>query len=471
MQSNVKVHVPLDSELSILSAIILNRSLLGELREDLSPSDFVQSKYSIIFREMLNAVDLGLVPLDGKAKPFPMDILAFHLEKKGLLDRVGGKDFIFELSESAFTTGSLPYHVSQVKIAALKREVRNLAGVQDDSEFFECFKELAAKANLVCLGESHELEKVILTADQSANIDLAPKQKFLDPWLTQNSITLISGRRGIGKTFFAMGLAGAVANSKPFGPWKNEASARVLFIDGEMDPRDILERIKKLGLVCKELFIYSDALAWQRGLPRANLTNHEWREKIKSFMLTRQIRLCVFDNIASLAPNLDENRKQDWDPINQWLLELRFHGIGSILLHHVGKQGEQRGTSAREDNLDNSIVLKSPTGHASHQGCKFIVQFKKARVRNAELPMISDTEFSLNEAEDGHYIWTSANVKPKRRDQILKLLDGGLSQKDVAETLGVDKSYVSRIRKKAIADGYLDGSNKLTQKGVMALNV
>ena len=81
---------------------------------------------------------------------------------------------------------------------------------------------------------------------------------------------------------------------------------------------------------------------------------------MKSILLTRKIELWIIDNLASLASGLDENAKKDWDPINAWLLELRFAEISTIMLHHVNKDGGQRGTSAREDNLDISVLLKSP---------------------------------------------------------------------------------------------------------------
>jgi DNA-directed RNA polymerase specialized sigma subunit len=45
------------------------------------------------------------------------------------------------------------------------------------------------------------------------------------------------------------------------------------------------------------------------------------------------------------------------------------------------------------------------------------------------------------------------------------MLDQGNAQKDIAETLGVDKGYVSRIKSQAIKDGHLTKDGKLTQSG------
>jgi putative DNA primase/helicase len=240
-----------------------------------------------------------------------------------------------------------------------------------------------------------------------------------------------------------------------------------------MTIQDDRERIEALRLNFERensLYFYSDAYANQMGLPRAHLNNEAWRQKIKRILLTRKVKLWVVDNLASLASGLDENTKKDWDPINSWLLELRFAGISTIMLHHVNKDGGQRGTSAREDNLDISIMLKSPHDYAPEDGARFIVHFSKARVQTKFLNHIGDTEFKLLYDQDGQLVWTWGSVKKEIKNEILRLLDEGLSQTDVKNTLNIDKAYVSRTRKQAIKDGLLTPNNKLTQSGFMAVN-
>jgi len=137
-----------------------------------------------------------------------------------------------------------------------------------------------------------------------------------------------------------------------------------------------------------------------------------------------------------------------------------------MLLHHVGKLGAQRGTSAREDNVDCSIILKSPNDYMPEDGCRFVCSFSKARVGMAGLSLISDAEFKLIEDETGGCVWTYKNVKKESKEAILEMKDKGISQKDIGETLGIDKGYVSRIIKRAIRDGHLTKDGKLTQSGM-----
>ncbi len=277
----------------------------------------------------------------------------------------------------------------------------------------------------------------------------------------------------MGKTWFSWGVADAVTKGIPFGPWKCEKPVPVLILDGEMPAADLQERIEALSLnddrPCP-LYIYSDALANQHGISRAHLGNESWREKMTSILLSRHIKLWIVDNLASLAGGLDENVKKDWDPINTWLLELRFKGIATLLLHHVGKEGTQRGTSAREDNIDCSGILKAPSDYSPEDGCRFIVSFTKARVSLAGMPLISETEFSLEENDERKYIWTWQNVKKERKKEILKMLDEGADYESICSSLGITKGYISRIKKQAIKDNVLTPGGKLTQSGFLSFS-
>jgi hypothetical protein len=188
---------------------------------------------------------------------------------------------------------------------------------------------------------------------------------------------------------------------------------------------------------------------------------------MKAILTSRHIKLWVIDNLASLASGLDENSKKDWDPINQWLLELRFAGISTIMLHHVSKEGDQRGTSAREDNLDISILLKIPHDYTPEDGARFICHFSKARVATRDLSLISDIEFKLIEEEPGQLAWEWGNVKKERKKEILRMLDQGLDYEAIRTSLDISKGYISRIRKDAIEQGLMSKNGKLTQSGTL----
>ena len=357
-------------------------------------------------------------------------------------------------------------------------ELPDLPSKGDVSDFIATFddKEQAAERLSILIENAKPyeppkkvtLDDIILSVDQFYQIDVPERQELLFPWLKEDSINLVSGWRGCGKTWLALGVLDAVTRGESFGPWECKKSVPCLFLDGEMTVSDDHERIDNLKLYSDRknpLLIYSDAYSNQMGLPRAHLVNDSWRQKMKRILITRKVKLWVVDNLASLASGLDENTKKDWDPINQWLLELRFAGISTVMLHHVNKDGGQRGTSAREDNLDISMKLKKPHDYTPEDGARFIVHFSKARVETSKLNLIGDTEFKLIVDEIGNHVWAHKNVKKDIKIEVIKMIDTGIDQKSISENLNISKGYVSQLKKQATKDGLLSVKGKLTPDG------
>src|SRR4030042_6560997 len=227
----------------------------------------------------------------------------------------------------------------------------------------------------------HTLEDAVIDAGDYVHLDLPPKRKILDI-ISEQEIILVAGWRGNGKTWMGLGMVDAITRGVPFGPWDVINSVPCLYLDGEMAAQDIRARLNLLNPNPQRktpLYVYSDAYANFLGLAKSNLVSGEWRDTMKRILKTRGVKLWIVDNIASLAGGLDENSKKDWDPINEWLLRLRFEGVTTILLHHTNKAGGQRGTSGREDNIDMSISLKQPPDYVPENGACFILSFSKSR--------------------------------------------------------------------------------------------
>lgn len=245
-----------------------------------------------------------------------------------------------------------------------------------------------------------------------------------------------------------MSVSSAVARGEQFSVWTCEEAAPVLYIDAEMALKDLQDRARLLGMANglreNPLLYLSDDHLVAAGLPRASLVSEQWRDQMMALVLKLGVKVVTFDNLASLCPGIDENSKQDWDPINQWLLDLRFNSVTSIMVHHVNKEGGQRGTSAREDNVDVSIRLDRPPGYMPEDGAKFIAHFSKARVPNADLHLIKDRNFHLWSLPDGKYEFMDSSSKSS---DIMRMIKEGKTNKEIAYELGVTSQYVSKLKK------------------------
>jgi hypothetical protein len=300
------------------------------------------------------------------------------------------------------------------------------------------------------------LADAILDSTAFGDMHVTPKKMLLDPWLTEQSITLVSGWRGAGKTWFVLSVLKAITSAGTFGDaWRCDNPVPCLYLDGEMTVHDDQDRLRYLQIDDARkapLYIYADSYANSLGLPRARLTNPEWRKEMAKFLKDSGIKLWVADNIASLAPGLDENAKKDWDPINQWLLDLRFAGISTVLLHHTGKNGDQRGASSREDNIDTSVRLLQPRNYKTIDGARFICRFGKNRVKGDQTSLIADREFQLI-YKDNVCSWVCTTAMGSSIDVVATGIMLGKTQKQIADELGCSPAHVSKLKKKAIETG------------------
>ncbi|MBS0632060.1 MAG: hypothetical protein JSS11_09115, partial [Verrucomicrobia bacterium] len=64
------------------------------------------------------------------------------------------------------------------------------------------------------------LAQFVLTAEQLAALVIPPRPALLDQWLCQGDLGYIYAPRGVGKTWLAMALPGAISCRRPLGLWK-----------------------------------------------------------------------------------------------------------------------------------------------------------------------------------------------------------------------------------------------------------
>lgn len=319
-------------------------------------------------------------------------------------------------------------------------------------EFSTATATLSAERAIV---EALSLDDAVIKANDLINLEIPEPKSILKPWITEESITLIAGWRGTGKTWFSLGIANAITMGYPkFGCWDIVTPVPCLYVDGEMSLFSMKQRLNLLGHTEKQekapLLIYSNALANAKEKPSTNLYNPEHREIIRAICKKEGIKVVFIDNISSMAPGEDENAKKDWDCINQWLLSLRFMGVSTIMLHHTGKSGSQRGTTGREDNVDHSILLSHPSDYIIDDGIRFRINFTKNRVDYQNLPLIKEVEFKgikgNFEGRDRLYL----NYEPvalNKTDLIKERLGQGAKVKDIAAELEVSERYIYRVKK------------------------
>ena len=82
--------------------------------------------------------------------------------------------------------------------------------------------------------------------------DLPLRDYLLGDVVCSTSRWLIFGDTGIGKTLFALSMAGAMASGGSFLGWEGKRRARVMYLDGEMPAETFKERMQLVADECGE---------------------------------------------------------------------------------------------------------------------------------------------------------------------------------------------------------------------------
>jgi hypothetical protein len=276
-------------------------------------------------------------------------------------------------------------------------------------------------------------------------LTVPPKAPYLD-WLTERALVMVYGPRGAGKTYWLLELALCLTMPRPFLKWPVQQHVQVLFVDGEMALDSLQKRLRQLAgdYPPPGLHFLPSELVYARSGRDLTLTATQDRLAIDAMLEDKGIKVLILDNISCLFPGLDESKKQDWEPINAWLIRLRHRGVTVVVGHHAGKNGQQRGTSGREDNLDTVIALTPPPGHQAEDGCHVHMQFEKSR--GIKGPTVEALDVRLEEGLHGH-VWTYANLDARRKERIKAMLEDGMPAKLIADELGISPSYIYRCKR------------------------
>ena len=293
-------------------------------------------------------------------------------------------------------------------------------------------------------------------------LNLPKPEMLLDPIIQAKSLTMLHAYRGVGKSFFAMSLAYAIATGSKFLRWKAYKPSNVLYIDGEMQANLLQERFSKIAKnfdtevnAMDNLHIFSADL---QPFTSIDIAHGLMQKNINDIIFNENIKFVILDNISSLT-KIDELDGNAWLIIQEWLIELRKQGIAVLLVHHSGKRGGQRGISKREDILDTVINLEVTTPNKkkltkteeaeenySDIPDEYVIYGGRCRLkfeknRNLSSKDISNFNIDLVDTPDGGIAWVDTY-------SIVKTLhEQGASYREIANTTGISKSTIGNILK------------------------
>jgi hypothetical protein len=287
----------------------------------------------------------------------------------------------------------------------------------------------------------------VLTLSQLLAMDIPDRVSLCGPFV-ENSIAMIYAPPGIGKSWFAEGLALSVATGTPFLKWDSPRPRKVLLVDGELNAKDFQVRFQKmtraLGATPDEnLRVILANLCPTGTLP--DLRTEEGQAFIESQL--DGVDFLILDSKSTLIRYQDENESTAWQEAQDWFQKIRKR-CAILLVHHANKAGNQRGSSALEVLPELILKLDRPADYHPSDGARFTVSYPKARNLMGDETVDFECRLEANERGDG-LLWTWSNASGGKKAAIIEKLKENpeLGVRALARAVGADPGYVSQVKK------------------------
>ena len=311
--------------------------------------------------------------------------------------------------------------------------------------------------NVVSIHANTELNKMNpLTYNEIVASNPIPMQYVVYPWLPTQGIAFIYAATGVGKTLFTLNIAYAIAAGGNFLKFKCPKPRKVLYIDGEMAYSQLHSRfmdvVKQQGaLTYPENFHLLTPEKAIFTLPR--ICSVEGQEYYYKKIVELGIEVLVLDNLSTLSA-IDENNSEQWKVIQDWLIYLRSKGISTLIVHHAGKEKRgYRGTSRMLDCADTAISLQDVSSGQMENEVdnekKFKIEYQKSRSFGGQ----DSLSFEVSLTAQG---WTYESLEKSNTIRIIEMFSElKIKPADIANELGINRSHVYRIIKRAKRDGLI----------------
>jgi len=205
-----------------------------------------------------------------------------------------------------------------------------------------------------------------------------PRDYLLGDVICTTSRWLIFGNTGVGKTLFAMSLAGAIACGSPFLNWEGRRKARVMYLDGELPAETFKDRMRIIAEIYGadiELYGYNREVLGPDEMPPLNAVDgRKWLlaeiEKVKPDIIFFDSIMCLL--IGSMS------EEESWAPMKPLVRAISAKRIAQVWLHHTGHDSSRGfGTKTREWEMDTVLALSK----ANDEDEEMQIKFNKARLR------------------------------------------------------------------------------------------
>ena len=250
----------LEAEQAVLAAVLMNNRALERVSEFLRPTHFSHPAHQEIYKLAERQFAAGI--------PFDIITAKNYLDQQGVLESVGGVDYLTQLSGAGATVVNVEQYGRIVYEHALRRDLIALGQEITDKAFIEDLDNPASRQiemaeqklfDMATAGASEREVTPIAAALQTAlnEAEIAYKADGQLSGLTtgldaldksisglhHSDLIIIAGRPAMGKTTLAMNIAFNAANAIAYGRANQNYKGAVVFFSLEMSASQLAARV------------------------------------------------------------------------------------------------------------------------------------------------------------------------------------------------------------------------------------
>ncbi len=401
----------LEAERSVLAACMNSRQALREVAEVLSAEDFYRPRHGKIYE--------GVSAVDDRGEPVDLITVSDWLAKEGILEEVGGLDYLTELFQGVPVSANAGHwarivkrkstlrnliHISQRAAESAFADEGELEGILDEAEtgIFSLMRDRSTVPY-------HPIKKVISETfdqierlyDKKELITGVPSGfRDLDEMTSgfqRSDLVILAARPSMGKTAFCLNImANAAIHSEPQTP--------VLFFSLEMSRFQLAQRI-----LCSEARVESHKLR------TGHIPENAWPDLTIAAGSISESPLFIDDTPGLSIQQLRSKARQ----------AKAEHGIGMIIIDYL------------------QLVDPGKTQESRTQEISYISRSLKALARELEVPVMALSQLSRQ-----------VESRTDKRPMLSDLRESGAIEQDadVVMFLYRDEYYVRDSEAKGIAE-------------------
>ncbi|MCA9520422.1 MAG: AAA family ATPase, partial [Myxococcales bacterium] len=165
--------------------------------------------------------------------------------------------------------------------------------------------------------------------------------RVLGGGLVPGSVVLLGGDPGIGKSTLILQALGALAERE---------SAPLLYVSGEESLGQLRLRAERLGIGGSRIFLLAET-TWERIAAALDKLN-------PSLLVLDSVQTLVCESVASAAGSVSQLRSLT----NEVVRYAKSHGLPTVLIGHVTKEGMLAGPRTLEHMVDTVLYIEGQRG-------------------------------------------------------------------------------------------------------------